>query len=194
MASVVLASSGMRRIFLLIAFVMLAAPAAASEEAAWAALAGGGHVALIRHADAPGVGDPPGFDLGDCSTQRLLNDTGRARAAAVGARLRAAGIGIDRVLSSPWCRCIETAERLAVGPVIIEPGFSNAFVLRDQEDALAEAGRAIVAGWRGPGTLLVVTHGENIAALTGVRVASGEMVVVEPADGSVAGRIPPPEP
>lgn len=183
----------MRWISVLIAIVALAAPAAASEEAAWAALEAGGHVALMRHADAPGVGDPPGFRLDDCATQRLLNDTGRARAAAVGARLRASGIRIDRVLSSPWCRCIETAERLAVGPVILEPGFSNAFVLRDQSDALAEAGRGIVARWSGPGTLLVVTHGENIAALTGERVASGEMVVVGPGDGSLVGRIAAPE-
>jgi phosphohistidine phosphatase SixA len=171
----------------------LIVPAAADEAAAWAALEAGGHVALMRHADAPGVGDPPGYRLDDCATQRLLNDVGRARAAAIGARLRAAEIRIDRVFASPWCRCVETAERLAVGPVVVEDAFSNAFVLRDQREALAAAGRAVIAGWRGTGTLLVVTHGENIADLTGGSVASGAMVVVAP-DGTVIGRIPPPDP
>ena len=169
-------------------------PAASDETAARAALVAGGHVALMRHADAPGVGDPPGYRLDDCATQRLLNDTGRARAAVIGADLRAAGIRIDRVLASPWCRCVETAERLAVGPVVVEDAFGNAFVQRDRRAALAAAGRAVVADWLGPGTLLVVTHGENIADLTGVSVGYGEMVVVAPADGAVIGRIPPPAP
>jgi phosphohistidine phosphatase SixA len=166
-------------------------PATADEAAAWAALRAGGHVALMRHADAPGVGDPPGYRLDDCTTQRLLNEVGRSRATAIGAGLRAAEVPIERVLSSPWCRCVETAERLAVGTVVVEDAFSNAFVLRDRREALAAAGRAVIAGWRGTGTLLVVTHGENIADLTGGGIASGGMVVVAP-DGVVIGRISPP--
>jgi len=184
----------MRGLVTLLVLVFSMVPAAADEAAAWQALRAGGHVALMRHADAPGVGDPPGYRLDDCSTQRLLNDTGRARAAAVGDRLRAERAVVGRVVSSPWCRCIATAERLGVGPVGIEPAFSNAFVLRDQRDALEAAGRAVIADWRGPGTLLVVTHGDNIAALTGVGVASGEIVVVAPEDGAVIGRIAPPDP
>lgn len=178
--------------FLLILWWLV--PASADEAAAWAALRAGGHVALMRHADAPGVGDPPGYRLEDCATQRLLNDTGRERAAAVGDRLRAERAVVSRVLSSPWCRCIETAEQLAAGPVGVAPAFSNAFVLSDQRDELTAAGRAVIADWRGPGTLLVVTHGENIAALTGTGAASGEIVVVAPEDGAVIGRIAPPDP
>lgn len=183
----------MRAIVSVLLILWSLVPASADEAAAWAALRAGGHVALMRHADAPGVGDPPGFRLDDCATQRLLNATGRERAAAVGDKLRAEQVMVSRVLSSPWCRCIETAERMAVGPVIPEPGFSNAFVLRDQREALTAAGRAVIADWRGPGTLLVVTHGENIAALTGTGVASGEIVVVAPEDGAVIGRIAPPD-
>src|ERR1041384_6733269 len=70
------------------------------------ALRAGGHVALMRHADAPGgVGDPPGFRVEDCATQRNLSDKGRADAEKIGARLKREAVAFDRILSSPWCRC-----------------------------------------------------------------------------------------
>src|SRR5215211_8168452 len=106
----------------------------ADEAAAWAALRLGGHVALMRHADAPGAGDPPGFKLNDCTTQRNLSDRGRADAKAVGDRLRAEGVRVAKLLSSPWCRCLETAQILNLGAVEIEPAFSNTFVLADRRD------------------------------------------------------------
>src|SRR5207342_3392852 len=91
-----------------------------------------------------------------------------------------------RVLSSPWCRCVDTATLADVGPVQVEPAFANAFVLADRRDALREGGRALIGRWRGPGTLLVVTHGENIRALTGRTPATAELVVVSvAADGSL---------
>ena len=70
---------------LLTLILFAAAPAHADEAAAWAALREGGHIILMRHATAPGVGDPPNFRLGDCSTQRLLSEAGRAEAKAIGA-------------------------------------------------------------------------------------------------------------
>jgi phosphohistidine phosphatase SixA len=162
----------------------------AAEAAAWSALRQGGYVALMRHADAPGgAGDPPGFRLEDCATQRNLSEKGRADAKAMGARLAAEGIAIRRLLSSPWCRCLETARLLEMGPIEIEPTFSNAFVLRDQLAALTQGARAIVANWAGPGTLLVVTHGANIQALTGYSPASGELVVVAPGPDAALRRI-----
>ena len=151
----------------------------ADEAAAWAALRRGGSVALMRHADAPGgAGDPPGFRLDDCTTQRNLSDRGRADARVMGERLRAEGVLVGRLLSSPWCRCLETARLLDLGAVEIEPTFSNAFVLADRRDALKRGAQAVIAGWKGPGTLLVVTHGANIQALTGYNPAPGELVVV----------------
>src|ERR1041384_8674803 len=73
---------------------------------AWRALRAGGDVALMRHADAPGgVGDPPGFRVEDCTTQRNLSEKGRADAAKIGARLKREAVAFDRILSSPWCRC-----------------------------------------------------------------------------------------
>jgi broad specificity phosphatase PhoE len=161
-------------------------PAHADEALAWAALRKGGVVALMRHGDAPGVGDPAGWRLDDCSTQRNLSERGRAQARAVGERLRLEKITVARVLSSPWCRCIDTATLAALGPVEIEPGFSNAFVLGDQRETLRARGLAVAARWRGPGVLLVVTHGENIRALTGASPAPAEIVVAAPgADGTL---------
>ena len=178
----------------ILAFCLLIAinplEAAADEGEAWSALRRGGFVALMRHADAPGgAGDPPGFKLEDCATQRNLSDKGRADARAMGARLKAEGIVIGRLLSSPWCRCLDTARLLETGPVEVEPTFSNAFVLRDRRRALTDEARAIVASWAGPGTLLVVTHGANIQALTGYSPAPSELVVVATGPGDVLRRI-----
>src|SRR5262245_33840984 len=174
------------------AMVFGAAPAHADEAAAWAALRAGGHVALMRHTDAPGgTGDPPGFKLEECATQRNLSERGRTDAAAIGGRLKAEGIAFEKILSSPWCRCMDTARLLDMGAVERAPTFSNVVVLRDQAETLTDGARALIAGWRGTGTLLVVTHGANIRALTGISPATGETVVV---DGSIEtiGRIPPP--
>jgi len=169
--------------------------ARADEAAAWAALRQGGVVALMRHGDAPGVGDPAGWRLDDCATQRNLSERGRDEARAAGARLRAERIAIARVLSSPWCRCVDTATLVDVGPVQVEPAFANAFVLHERRDALREGGRAVIGRWRGPGVLFVVTHGENIRALTGRSPATAEIVVVSMgADGAIRdiGSLPAP--
>jgi broad specificity phosphatase PhoE len=156
-----------------------AATAAADDAAAWAALrAGEPVVALMRHADAPGVGDPPGWRLDDCRTQRNLGELGRADARAAGQRLKREGVRFARVLSSPWCRCLETARLADLGPPQVEARFSNAYVLADRRDALAQGGREVIAAWKGPGPLLVVTHGENIRALTGRSPATSDVVVV----------------
>ena len=182
----------MRRIRFAILAILLGCSAAASiaragEAEAWSALRAGRHVALMRHADAPGgFGDPPGFQLEDCATQRNLSAKGRGDALKIGARLRSEGIALEAILSSPWCRCIDTATLLQLGPVTTEPTFGNVVVLRDQREALTSGARALVEQWTGSGTLLVVTHGANIQALTGIQPASGEIVVVR--GGSGGGR------
>jgi phosphohistidine phosphatase SixA len=171
----------MRRRAVLLAGVALpcVSTATADESVAWAALrSSDALIALVRHADAPGTGDPPGWRLDDCATQRNLSDRGRADARKLGERLREARVPIAKVLSSPWCRCLDTARLMNVGPVQTEPTFSNAFVLNDRRDALAAGARDVMNAWSGPGTLLVVTHGANILALTGLSPASGELVVV----------------
>jgi broad specificity phosphatase PhoE len=163
-----------------------ATAAVGDEEAAWRALRQDGAIALVRHAEAPGVGDPAGWTLGDCPTQRNLSDAGRAQARALGARLRAARIAVARLAASPWCRTVETAELLGAGSVEVDPAFANAYVLSDRRDAIAAEARAVLARWRGPGALVVVTHGENIAALVGRAPATAELLVVAAGrDGTV---------
>src|SRR6059058_1594518 len=105
-----------RRAFLSMLLVpVCGAGAAPADEALWALLRGGGQVVLVRHAlTDPGVGDPPGFDLDQCSTQRNLSEAGRREAEKLGQVLRAHDVPVAAVLTSPWCRCRETA-RLAFG-------------------------------------------------------------------------------
>ena len=147
---------------------------------AWKALRAGGHVALMRHADAPGgVGDPPGFRVEDCATQRNLSEKGRADAEKIGSQLRGERIAFEKILSSPWCRCIDTARLLNLGTVETEATFGNVVVLKDQRQTLTAGARALIAQWTSGGNLLVVTHGANIQALTGAWLASGEIVVVK---------------
>ena len=172
---------------LFLGFCSTAEIVAADEAAgAWKALRAGGHVALMRHADAPGgAGDPPGFRVDDCATQRNLSEKGRVDAAKIGERLKQEGIVFEKILSSPWCRCRDTASLLNLGPVEAEATFGNVVVLRDQREALTAGARALVAKWNGPSNLIVVTHGANIAALTTLWPASGEIVVVRADSGSV---------
>src|SRR5436190_10548946 len=100
-----------RRDFILAGLALAVAPLAAGEEGdGWARLRKGGLVILMRHAATePGLGDPAGFRIGDCSTQRNLSEAGRADARRIGERFRAERVPITRVYTSPWCRCRETA-------------------------------------------------------------------------------------
>ncbi len=150
----------------------------AEDQAAWDGLRSGGHVALIRHALAPGTGDPAAFRLGDCGTQRNLSDEGRAQAARIGARFRAEGIGSAGVFSSQWCRCLETAELLALGPVEALPILNSFYERRENEDRQTRALEAWIAGQDLERPVVLVTHQVNITALTGVFPSSGEMVVI----------------
>ena len=95
---------------LFLAALLALAPLAHADDAVWAKLKAGGNVLLIRHASTEsGLGDPPGFKLGDCTTQRNLNDEGRAQARRIGEWFSARGLKPARVRSSPWCRCLDTA-------------------------------------------------------------------------------------
>lgn len=162
------------------------AAAAPASEAGWEALKRPGAVALIRHAYAPGGGDPDGFTLGDCATQRNLDERGRAQARAIGEAFRANGIAVDRVLSSQWCRCSETAELLGLGPVQPFPALNSFFDDRSTKDEQTRSVRAFLAARAPEERTVLVTHQVNISALAGAGVSSGEIVVVEH-DG--AGRV-----
>ncbi|WP_158044499.1 histidine phosphatase family protein [Skermanella pratensis] len=180
-----------QRLGLCLILLVAAMPARADEQAAWAALGQGGHIALMRHAvTVPGVGDPPGFRLGDCATQRLLSDAGRDWARRIGADLRKRGAAAGRVLTSAWCRCVETAELMDLGPVEVFEPLNSFFGTGEGGVKQTEAARELMAAWRGPATLVLVTHQVNVTALTGIYPTSGEIVVLRPG-GEVVGRIRP---
>ena len=174
-----------RSILAAISSALFVSPAVAAD--AWAELAKPGAIVLFRHATAPGVGDPPGFKLDDCATQRNLNEQGRAEARRLGEQFRSRKIQVGAVLSSQWCRTRETA-RLAFGDQAHDEPAFNSFFLRspDVSDAQTGQARALLAAWRGPGAMVVVTHQVNIQALTGAAAASAEGLVVRPdASGSL---------
>jgi len=179
-----------------LAILLIAAPVAADDpREAWAALVNGGHVALIRHGNAsPGYGDPPGFKIDDCATQRNLDERGRAQARALGEAFRQHGVRVDKILSSPWCRCLDTARLMALGPV----DSTWAVAASEKSPERLAALKQMVSGWSGPGTLVLVTHGLTVQSLVGILPGQAETVVLRSKPGKepgveVVGRIPGPE-
>ncbi len=171
---------------------LLPGSSAASDDALWNLLRSGGHAALLRHAIAPGTGDPPEFTVDDCGTQRNLSDKGRSQAVRIGERFRNHGIAAARVFSSQWCRCLETADLLGLGPVKELPALNSFFQRYERRDAQTRELRDWLSA-QDPGQVLVlVTHQVNISALTDVYPSSGELVVVRRSENgelSVAGTI-----
>lgn len=180
---------------LLIGAAWIAAPLPAhADDEVWQQLRKGGHAILIRHAEAPGTGDPSGFKLEDCATQRNLSASGREQARRIGAALKAQAIRVDQVLSSRWCRALDTARLLASGTVEPFAALDSFFADRSVADAQTATVMQRIAGL-GSRTVVMVSHQVNIARITGVYPRSGEMVVVKhdpqaPAGLAVVGRIP----
>ncbi len=151
----------------------------------WTLLRQGGNVLLMRHAQTePGVGDPPDFRIGDCSTQRNLSDAGRAQARRVAEAFQREGLRPDEVRSSAWCRCRDTAE-LAFGRHSVWPPINSFF----QQGGSERQTREVLKGLqelKAPRNWVLVTHQVNISALTGSFTAMGEVLLVRPhplADG-----------
>ncbi len=157
-------------------------------------LAKPGRVLMLRHANAPGIGDPPGFKLGDCSTQRVLDATGRAQAARLGGQIAQAGISKATVYSSQWCRCLETARLLKLGETI-ELAPLNSFFGRSssREGQLAEVRWFLHALPKDGPLVVLVTHQVMITSFTNEGIASGAGAVFELAPGReprLIGEIP----
>ena len=154
-------------------------PATAAADQRFARLSEPGIVAIMRHALAPGSGDTASFALDDCATQRNLDARGQEQAREIGKAIRAAGVTIDRVLTSQWCRCRDTAQLLGLGPVEELPVLNSFF----RNPARAEPQTADLRQYLlnlPPGkTVILVTHYVNIRALTGKAVASGEAVLLK---------------
>ncbi|NUB11654.1 histidine phosphatase family protein [Azospirillum brasilense] len=166
-----------------LAVMVVAVLIACSASVGWAADTGKldprGLIVLMRHAEAPGVGDPPNFQIRDCATQRNLDANGREQARQVGDRLRSLAVGEATVYSSQWCRCLETARLLAVGPVQELPALNSFFERREEQDAQIASLRRFLAGLHSDGApVVLVTHQVIVTALTGVFPASGESVLL----------------
>ncbi len=183
-----------RRLFMLTVLFFLAPGLSLAADDAWQALRQPGAIVLFRHANAPGTGDPPGFVLGVCATQRNLDERGRAEARAIGAAFRDQGIMVGRVLASQWCRARETAELAFPGLVEDAPVFNSFFGNRTAEPEQTAAALATLSQWKGPGAMVVVSHQVNVAALTGIAPRPGEGIIVGPRGGTlrVLARLPPP--
>lgn len=135
---------------------------------------------LIRHALAPGTGDPANFQLDDCSTQRNLSEEGRSQARRTGEAFQQRNILVRQVLSSQWCRCLETAALMDVGDVEPFPPLNSFFRDRSTEPAQTAQVREFMLKQQDPsGVTIMVTHFVNISALSGSGVSSGEMVVMQ---------------
>ena len=163
------------------------------EQALWQELRKGGYVLLIRHADAPGTFDPPGFQLGVCSTQRNLSEEGRTQSKRLGELIRAQNVAIAQVFSSEWCRCIDTAT-LAFGAANVKT-WSAISSPRGGDEKQArsnvEAIRQRIAQASLKTNMALVTHMFNIQDITGGGAAQGEIVVLRAQDKQlrVVGRI-----
>ncbi len=178
-----------RRAFLLGALAA-ALPLRADEEDGWKRLREGSYVILVRHASTvPGLGDPPGFRVGDCATQRNLSEVGREESRRIGERFRTERVKVAKVYTSPWCRCRETAT-LAFGRAQDWEPLSSFFDFPHREAEFTERVKKRIGGYsRKPrgGNVVMVTHNVYIAALSKHSVAQAEMVIMRP-DGCCDGR------
>jgi broad specificity phosphatase PhoE len=181
----------MTRALLLVVLGAVTVAPAQAQDPAWEALRTPGVVVVLRHSHAPGAFDPPDARVDDCSTQRNLDDSGRAQARRVGEAFRANGIAVGAVLSSPRCRCLDTA-RLAFGRAEAWMPLQGALSDTALRQRLAAVVRERMDAYRDGLPLVLVTHGSVVSDLTGRTVRMGEAVVLHrDKDGrrSVAGQL-----
>jgi phosphohistidine phosphatase SixA len=157
----------------------LATPAAADPISQARAI--GADVIFLRHAIAPGTGDPEGFRLDDCATQRNLSDKGRVQASAIGQALRDSGLPIAAVLTSQWCRARDTATLLDLGPVTEEPGLNSFFGDPDARAPTLDRLRQVLTTMPegDEGLTVMVTHQVVITAITGQTIPQGAAVLYD---------------
>ena len=145
-------------------------------------LSDGQHILLMRHADAPGYGDPVGYQLDKCSTQRNLGDRGKKQSIIIGQWLSTQGINSANVISSVWCRCVDTAKLLNKGAITTSPALSSFFDDMSLEKQQTQALEKLIKTQlnENPKTpLILVTHHVNIEAYAGKAVNVGDMVLVK---------------
>ncbi|MDH4872850.1 histidine phosphatase family protein [Pseudomonas sp. BN515] len=169
----------MTRFVILTLIALLALPVAADQKSAWQALRDGKAFLLLRHTTAPGTGDPEGFRLGDCSTQRNLSDRGRQEARRWGKLLVRRKVDQPRLYTSNWCRAQDTAQEMGLGAVETLSALDSFF--RDPESQAAQIVELRKAIDKVPKDrpVVMVSHQVNIKALTGVEPRNGEGLIIE---------------
>ena len=160
---------------------------AASENELVAQMQSGNAVLMIRHALAPGIGDPEEFDINDCNTQRNLDNAGREQAQAIGQWLRDHGIKNVKLFSSQWCRCMDTARLMGMGEVTPLPALNSFFESPQDREPNLSALRQFIQNKSKPGELIImVTHQVTISGITGNWTDSGHGKLVRPGnDGKI---------
>ena len=151
----------------------------ANENSGLKALGSGNHFAIMRHAIAPGFGDPSNFELRNCTTQRNLSQEGFEQAARIGERFKESGIAEARVYTSQWCRCIDTASTLDLGTPEELPAMNSFFETRERKAKQMESLKTWLLDQDLSEPLVLVTHQVNMTALTGAYPASGEIFIIE---------------
>ncbi|WP_372739969.1 histidine phosphatase family protein [Neptunomonas sp.] len=134
------------------------------------------NVLFIRHAIAPGFGDPDNFVINQCNTQRNLDAVGRSQAISLGQKLKQSNIVVDKVYSSYWCRCIETAELLQLGVVEKFAGLNSFFEEHADRNQTLKLLQEKLEELNQNSLTLMVTHQVVIQAVTGMGVSSGAVV------------------
>ena len=135
------------------------------------------NVIFLRHALAPGVGDPENFIKEDCSTQRNLNNKGRMQARLIGNYLRSTNLKFSQILTSEWCRCIDTAKELNLGQWTTFPGLNSFFQVYEKKDQVMNKLQKKLDSLGYSDLALFVTHQVVISEQTGIVPRSGEMVL-----------------
>lgn len=139
-----------------------------------------GHILMIRHALAPGFGDPDNIKIGDCNTQRNLDETGRRQSKQIGAWLKHNQITPSAIYSSQWCRCKETAELLDLGSVEELSGLNSFFQMTENREPNLRALNQFIAKQAIDENLIImVTHSVTISAISGKHVASGDGILLK---------------
>jgi len=150
-----------------------------SSETIWDEARKGNKVILIRHSLAPGGGDPAGFKIGDCKTQRNLNKAGIEQSKKIGKIFKGNKIPIDIVLSSEWCRCKDTAFH-AFGKFKEFSALNSTFstTYNKNEPRQIKEIEKYLMNWEGEGkNLILVTHYSVITAITNAAPSSGEIII-----------------
>ena len=152
-----------------------------ANEANWKFAQEGNKIILIRHSIAPGGGDPPGFNINDCETQRNLSQQGVAQSKKIGELFKKNKVQIDQVLSSQWCRCKDTA-KYAFKRFKEFPALNSTFQSpynKNEQKQIREINN-FVKKWNGKGkNLILITHYSVITAITNAVPGSGEIIVID---------------